>query len=620
MASPSDFDANVFPPTTGPNALLGPKPSALKQGNIAKDIELKSDFYVPATYELLGFYSNFRLRGDFNTAFIPLTQAKPNPKLFAVGILPPSVSISGRLLDRSATVANVTGAPVTMSDELVVPVERVEEGRSIPTPSTASERGASLSDAFWQDYVLMCQRLQVDPTELAAVIDKESQFDPRAANNGGVTPRDTPVAQGLCQFIRRTATSSRVGMDDATWNQFCTLSAQEQLVYVEKFYQGRAAGKSRADLNLITFGGYNNPDGSIYASREAQERWIAEHPEDAGRFRNADRQDKATQQNGRAVMSDGRITSISLAAAGQLDQKPRGDIPARIRSAQEFVQRNGLSPYPGPTLPDTEGQSDWRANGSAKASDAKRELAKTSDKDQLRASLTNQFRDAQAAEITSTALQLRTLRNSPPLRFLVNPSSFKISSEKVVSDGNWTRNGPIIEHWGDNQDKIEASGKVAAFFSIDALPASEDSAGGPGLTRGARQYSASYQNFLSLYLLYRNNANLYTDTDTPQSGSSYLTRLSMVGSMYIFYDDTLYLGTFDNFNVTESDAAPYSLEYNFQFTVRATFLLDRPPVYNAAEMSPFLSRRMVLPTTSPPQENADYSPRIPVPVTEENFE
>jgi len=223
------------------------------------------------------------------------------------------------------------------------------------------------------------------------------------------------------------------------------------------------------------------------------------------------------------------------------------------------------------------------------------------------------YQNAQRAEIANTVKALNALRDAPPLRLLVNPSSFKISSEKIVSDGNWTRNGPIVEHWGENQDKIEASGKVAAFFAIDAASPNPNAEGqSPGLTRGARQYSASYQNFLSLYLLYRNNANLYTTgQDNSDSKTNFLNRLSLVGSMYVYYDNTLYVGSFDNFNITESETSPYTLEYNFQFTVRATFLLDGPPMYEP-QAQQFLSKRMVLPTTSQPVGDEDYS-SVPLP-------
>jgi hypothetical protein len=89
----------------------------------------------------------------------------------------------------------------------------------------------------------------------------------------------------------------------------------------------------------------------------------------------------------------------------------------------------------------------------------------------------------------------------------------------------------------------------------------------------ARNFSKGYQNFLSLYLLYRNNAGLYL----ADFGVEKRLNLSVVGTVYIYYDNILYLGSFDSFNVTEDDTKPFTLEYSFDFTVRATFLLDNPP-------------------------------------------
>jgi hypothetical protein len=226
---------------------------------------------------------------------------------------------------------------------------------------------------------------------------------------------------------------------------------------------------------------------------------------------------------------------------------------------------------------------DWGKNGSPNASASRKQDNKTADRVDLnKTELGKQYQNAQRAEIAMTALALDRMRTTPPLRLLVNPTSLKISSEKVVSDGNFTREGPIIEHWGEQQDKLSLSGKLAAFFAIDTQPSDDSNnlGGGPGLTRVARQYSASYQNFLSLYLLYRNNGGLYVNTLADTMKNNLLSRLSLLGSIYIYYDNTLYIGSFDSFNITEADTTPYSLEYSIEFTVRATFILDSPTEYD----------------------------------------
>jgi hypothetical protein len=186
---------------------------------------------------------------------------------------------------------------------------------------------------------------------------------------------------------------------------------------------------------------------------------------------------------------------------------------------------------------------------------------------------TQSFQQKQATYANDITQRINQMATTPPLRLLVNPRSFKNSLEKITSDGNWGRNGPIIEHWGEQLDKIEASGKIAAFYALDSNPPGGMTEGGPGITRMARNFSTSYQNLLSLYLIYRNNGGIWTqDYINPTSTRD---NLAMMGSIYIFYDNILYVGGFDNFTITEADETPYSLEYSFTFTVRAWFEMDQ---------------------------------------------
>ena len=93
----------------------------------------------------------------------------------------------------------------------------------------------------------------------------------------------------------------------------------------------------------------------------------------------------------------------------------------------------------------------------------------------------------------------------------------------------------------------------------------------------ARNFSLSYENLLSLYLIYRNNGALwipdYSDARDAQTVKP--NHMATVGSVYLYYDNVLYIGSFDSFQLSEDDTAPFTLSYSFDFTVRATFLLDR---------------------------------------------
>lgn len=559
------------------------KPSTVdtKGERVLTQIEGAADYYAPFIYSSLGFYSNFTPNPDnLSNDFIPVTGVKPNPKLFVVGVIPPAANVTGRLLDRSGSVSSVLGAPEDIQLEEakqggppgVKP--GAPSGGGVPsvaaTPGNGT-KGASLPPSFWDEYVKMCNRLQCDPFAMAAIIQNESGFDP-AAQNFAAGKDKPPVAQGLHQMIHSTA---RNYMSEDDWKNLPNTSAEYQLQFIEKSFKGRAKGKTATQLYGMNLGGYPNPDGSAYASKAAQAEWIAAHPEDAGKFKNPDYQDLAIKQN--PGIGNGKTIFVSDLTKF-VEGKPSPSIRAQIDAAIARVGGSvASSEAPGGNT--ETGSKDWKDKGSPNAGKAKEDQFKTADNElaKKQAELGAKFLAAQQAEINATVQALDTMRNTPPLRLLVNPASFKVSSEKIISDGNWTRNGPIIEHWGDNQDKLEGSGRVAGFFAIDANSpfidqGLETDGEGPGLTRVARNFTAAYQNLLSLWLLYRSNAGLYTKG---LDGTEW-ARLSMVGSIYIFYDNVLYLGSFDSFNLTETDDKPYSMEYNFQFTVRATFLLDRP--------------------------------------------
>lgn len=210
---------------------------------------------------------------------------------------------------------------------------------------------------------------------------------------------------------------------------------------------------------------------------------------------------------------------------------------------------------------------DWQGKGSKQGNKVAKDEAKTAGTPLNATESGKAFQAAQAAYGKALQAALDAMAKVPPLKMLVNPAEFTVKGEKIVQDGNWGRNGPIVEHWGDGQDVISASGKLAAFMALDAR-----NGNGPGLTRAARNFSASWQNFQSLYQIYRCNGKVMLPD--PMTSGLHIN-IAMVGNVYIYYDSTLYFGSFNNLNVTETEASPFTAEYNFEFTVRAAFLLDR---------------------------------------------
>ena len=533
-----------------------------KDALIYQQIEQAAGIYQPAVYQLLSFYHALDTEAEpLDGQFIPLTSVRvpsvTNGKLFAIGLIPPaSLGRSARLLDRSATAQALEGSydvllaenpDVGSSSTGDLPGESggIATSTTVPVGPTQTS-----SDDFYVQFVAMCNRLGCQPEELAHVIQTESGWKASAVAK---SKSGAPIAKGLIQLVKSTALG--LGMTAEQYATFERSSDVDQLPWIEKFYKGRAKGRTAAQLKAVTFGGFNNPDGSIYSS-------VAVTPP----FKQADFQHKAYQEN--AVFDGppvkGYITPDDLY---RRSSKVRTDpkVLAAIQRAKDQLGMGPNAPYKNEEAPTPD---NWVEDGSKNANKAAKTSAQVANKDLNQTNLGKEFLAAQRSMAKLTQAALEQMAQTPPLRLLVNPQSFRVSAEKVISSGNWGRNGPIIEQWGENQDKIEGSGRIAAFYAMDASNAT-----GPGLTRNARQFSTSYQNLLSLFLLYKNNGGVwFPDPLSPASAG--VKNLSVIGSVYLYYDDILYIGSFDSLNLSEAEGAPHTLEYSFSFTVRAWYLLD----------------------------------------------
>lgn len=557
--------------------------------SIQQQIQDEARLAEPATYEVLSFFSSLELHADeLSGQFIPVTSITPvrpdETQIFAIGVMPPSTNATGRLLDRAASVRTdpesfeetvkalreqgvnpdkvqrTTGDPETgIGGSGIIPID---DGRTIDDfPALQGD------DKFWVAYVLMCNRLGVTPENLGKVIQTESGWNPAAVNGKS-------NAQGLIQLIRSTARN--IGLTDDEWESFHERSRLEQLPTIERFYsrqrrdgslRSRVKGKTSYEIKETTFGAYNNsepqPGGSIYHSN-AEELGLSRPGKQARGY--------AANITHDGPPRKGYITREDL----QRKYNKRARITPEVREGLDRAYRTLGSPVESqPVTGDANSSTDFQRQGSANASESRKHLFKTANTILNQTDLGQAYQEAQKAEIAKMRNALQAIAELPPLRMLVNPASFRQSNEKVVAE-NWGRNGPVTEHWGDNQDKLEASGKIAAFYSLDAQAQADRTSGsvgnGPGLGRIARQFSKSYQNLLSLWLLYKNNGGVYfPDGQDATSGQNIL---SVVGSVYIYFDGILYIGSFDTFSLTESETAPFTLEYSYTFSVRAQFLLD----------------------------------------------
>lgn len=146
--------------------------------------------------------------------------------------------------------------------------------------------------------------------------------------------------------------------------------------------------------------------------------------------------------------------------------------------------------------------------------------------------------------------QAQLIRDLPSIVLLVNPNNMTRSYNHIISSGDRTRTGYVVEHWGEQLPTIALSGNTGGFYLVNRK-------GGGGLTT-FQEGSAAYQQFMALFQIYRSNAYLRNEDTT----------VGLVGAVEIFYDGKIYTGSFNAFNFSEDESKPFSIDYNLEFTVR----------------------------------------------------
>ena len=539
---------------------------------IYKQIEDSADYHQPATYDLLTFHNSmFETENDpLANDYVPLTGTLlPNKTQvipFVIGLLPPTSPVTGRLLDRSASLAAMEGEGGGSG---------AQEGLPSPPSNPKGTKWSSQAnpdDSFYADFVKWCKTKGLNPIDMIRVATSESGFNPSSKNRGPAG------ARGLWQFMPTTAVPQY--MAQSTFDNFQNLNATQQLPYFRAFFSGLKSGASREEMYKYTFlpGATVGPDGTLYLpGGKPVSRGTKEY--DSNSTLDVNRDGTITLSDLRAA-SDYKLNS--WVEAGLI--RALGG-PAELDHYYAESAANIKLPIGGDA-----GGSNWATDGSDAASTDQAARTKAAGKkfkgiDRNQSEQGKKFQAQQRSIILALQIAEKQMAKTPPLRLLLNPESFKVASQKIISDGNWGRNGAGvgIEHWGDGQDVISASGKIAGFYAQDAVGTVNGSAGNsPGLTRMARAFSASYANFLSLYLIYRNNGGVWLEdfADSRGTATTKPNNLAVVGSVYIYYDSTLYVGSFNSFEMSEEDTGPFTLSYSFEFTVRATYLLDRAGATN----------------------------------------
>jgi hypothetical protein len=150
------------------------------------------------------------------------------------------------------------------------------------------------------------------------------------------------------------------------------------------------------------------------------------------------------------------------------------------------------------------------------------------------------------------AMQLRAIRDTPPLVLLINPQSLQRTFTKVQQYSDRSRYGYIFQAWGEDQPKLGISGKVGAYIS-----------GTRGVQFASRRDSAAWQNLMTLFHVYKNNGYIY---DTIGRSNAH----HHVGALSIRYDQWVYYGHMQSFSFTLDESNVYGgLTFEMQFVVSA---------------------------------------------------
>jgi len=576
-------------------------------GDVKQNILNSADNYPPNVYyNLLSWYHDLEVQADpLGAEYIPVSATRENPSPFIVGVLPPAVRVTGRLLDRSASVAGLDPSGATAgglagpvgsfggggtAGEIISGIAKSHSGKNQRTSTDAyldlimspGDKALPPGQLEWKtDYFLAqdtysCALFGAAVLREAGLVESELQ---EAYKPGHAYANLKSVAVKYAAWVEGTDPGLPDIGDMVFQAEFSNPGATR---HVTVLTSAPVVGEATDTMN-----GGQEPFGPwVYSQSRGRDPLPLPGYEETPYDPEDDADYPPKEVNGNEVWWTGSTTpgeggywtsdsvdedsgGIGIGPAGMTWER-RGS-RWYTRSTQYNIQKSiqgwvDVSKLPIPGATDN-GPPDWQGEGSGAAADASKDQNKLSGTTVSEAGL--QFLEAQARQIKEAQLALEKMAKTPPLRLLVNPRSFDVKGAKIVNDGNWTRKGHVIEHWGDEQDKISASGRVAGFYAVDSL----DTTKGPGLTRTARNYSAAWQNFQSLYMIYRNNGGVFLSDYDGEEGAN----LAYVGTVYIYYGGLLYLGSFDTFNISEEEGSPHTIEYSWEFTVRAAFMLDRIP-------------------------------------------
>ena len=242
-----------------------------------------------------------------------------------------------------------------------------------------------------------------------------------------------------------------------------------------------------------------------------------------------------------------------------LYQRAGSSMAPKQSSAKELLQAYGIS-----------GASSAITANTLNQQISAGQFLRTASGTQIRTTLT----DAMTA--MDIAAQVAAIASTPPLTLLVNPNNMAITYTGIQSYQERGREGFIFQRWGEDQPKIKFSGQTGAFIagetassgfletinnaSIQAFREEGETTTPTGVQFASKRNSAAFQNFQSLYQIYRSNGYIY---DRIGKSEAHLA----IGSVAIDYDQFTYVGHIESFDYAYDTTQIHALEWSMEFVV-----------------------------------------------------
>jgi len=234
------------------------------------------------------------------------------------------------------------------------------------------------------------------------------------------------------------------------------------------------------------------------------------------------------------------------AVGEEAKEEVKTDVGSMMLSEKEIAESNqnkAIMIYTGTTRLEGQDPNTTRLKKNVRAADNLRQKIAKTQTDALRA-------------------QIQAINNTPPLALAINPQSFDRSYEQAV-DSPKGRAGHIIHSWLERPMKISSSGVSAGQYVLDG-------AGGGGLTSERRVHSISYHNLMSLVMIYKNNGVIFAGIEAGSERGIPIVACAL----YIYYDNHIYIGSFDDFGIDDRADKPFNMGYSFKFNVRYDLDID----------------------------------------------